>query len=282
MTGAEGAVKRGLFGILYRSGVVRLVTWRDRRAVQILCYHGVTGSASRLAGDAAGLHVRVDRFKAQLGYLRRRYRVISLREYIEARRRGSPLPPYTAVLTFDDGYRNCVTVAAPALKAMGMPATFFLVTDWVDQAEGAVRSSQAWDESDDRSHISWDEATTLSSAGFEIGSHTRSHAILTERAPDDAREEMAVSLAAVRQRLALDEVSFAYPKGAYDDWVVDLARELGYGCALTTDGGGNDQSTDLFRLRRTLVGDDDDVAAFAARICGLGYRLSRAQARLRP
>jgi hypothetical protein len=51
--------------------------------------------------------------------------------------------------------------------------------------------------------------------------------------------------------------------------VVAMTRELPYTCALTTDAGTNAPVTDLFLLRRNLIGDDDDEALFAARVSGL-------------
>jgi hypothetical protein len=55
-----------------------------------------------------------------------------------------------------------------------------------------------------------------------------------------------------------------------------MARELPYTCALTTDAGTNGPSTDLFLLRRNLIGDDDDEALFAARVSGLARLFQRA------
>lgn len=275
------AAKNALFAFLYRSGIARFANWSNRGLVRIVCYHGVTGRAARAHDDPAGLQVRRDRFEAHLEYLQRRHHVMALHEYVEARRRGRSLPPYSIVLTFDDGYKNVLTVAAPALRQMAMPATFFLVTEWVDNAGGGAVAPLGWNADHDKSFLSWEEAAVLSaSSAFDVGSHTRSHAILPELSREEAEEEMAASLLAVRNRLGADEVFLAYPKGRYADWIVDLAHEVGYGCALTTDGGLNARSTDLFRLRRTLVGDDDDVAAFAVRISGLGSWLSRARSKV--
>jgi hypothetical protein len=55
-----------------------------------------------------------------------------------------------------------------------------------------------------------------------------------------------------------------------------MTRELPYTCALTTDAGTNGPATDLFLLRRNLIGDEDDEALFAARVSGLTALLQRA------
>jgi hypothetical protein len=60
-----------------------------------------------------------------------------------------------------------------------------------------------------------------------------------------------------------------------------MARKLPYTCALTTDAGTNGPATDLFLLRRNLIGDDDDEALFVARVSGLTAALQRAFAPFR-
>ena len=46
---------------------------------------------------------------------------------------------------------------------------------------------------------------------------------------------------------------------------------------MTTDAGANDPDMNLFLLRRVLVGDDDDIPAFAARVSGLTALLAKAK-----
>jgi peptidoglycan/xylan/chitin deacetylase (PgdA/CDA1 family) len=223
--------------------------------------------------DPAGLHVRHDRFRAHLEYLQRRYRVISLRDYLAARAEGRKLPQYSVILTFDDGYRNFITAAAPALRHFEMPASIFLITDRIKD-NGGSETNRDWVEDDDGSYLSWADVKYLSKDGFEFGSHTCSHPKLPELSPDEVEQELAKAKAAIANRLQLDQLSLAYPYGLTSTGVADKARALGYSCALTTDTGFNDHRTDLFMLRRTLIGDDDDVASFATRVSGLTRWLS--------
>jgi hypothetical protein len=51
--------------------------------------------------------------------------------------------------------------------------------------------------------------------------------------------------------------------------IASRAAALGYSCAFTTETGFNNQMTELFKLHRTLIGDDDNTPAFAARVAGL-------------
>src|SRR5678815_3637723 len=43
---------------------------------------------------------------------------------------GSELPPNPVMITFDDGYRSCRDVALPILDELGVPATFFIATEF--------------------------------------------------------------------------------------------------------------------------------------------------------
>lgn len=273
-------MKKSLYAFLYAAGLVRLAAWWNRRRVMILCYHGVTERAERSPRDVLALHVRQDRFDAHLEHLRRRYRVISLRDYLSARREGRRLPDYSVILTFDDGYQNFMTAAAPRLAARGLPASVFLITDRV--REEATAAARAWDEGDDETYLSWAEVEALTrKQGIEFGSHTCSHPKLPTLPLDEAERELRASRAAIAARLKTDALSLAYPYGAYSDAVSQRARALNYACALTTDAGVNDARTDLFTLRRTLIGDDDDEASFAARVSGLAWWLGKALAPLR-
>src|SRR5437763_5237729 len=115
-------MKRILFALLYHTGVTRFAAWWHRKRVVFLCYHGVTQLAARSPADPHGLHVSRGRFEKHLDFLRRRYHAVSLREYLDARLGGRRLPHYSVVLTFDDGFRNFLTAAAPCLAERSMPA----------------------------------------------------------------------------------------------------------------------------------------------------------------
>jgi peptidoglycan/xylan/chitin deacetylase (PgdA/CDA1 family) len=59
--------------------------------------------------------------------LRQLATVVPLQNALEALAAGRPLPPRAVAITFDDGYRDNLDVAAPLLEKLGLPATFFLV-----------------------------------------------------------------------------------------------------------------------------------------------------------
>ena len=70
--------------------------------------------------------------------------------------------------------------------------------------------------------MSWEELGRLAAAGWEVGSHTRSHPLLTQVADDDSLAgELAQSKAVIESRLDRPCESIAYPYGDHDDRVVE-------------------------------------------------------------
>jgi peptidoglycan/xylan/chitin deacetylase (PgdA/CDA1 family) len=138
-----------------------------------------------------------------------------------------------------------------------------------------------WRESDDEGYLSWEEIKTLQQRGVEIGSHTCSHRKLSEIVPVEAERELAVSHQTIAARLSQATMPLAFPYGSYSEAVIEITRRLPYTCALTTDAGTNGDATNLFLLRRNLIGDDDDEGLFAARVSGLTTLFQRARAPFR-
>ena len=93
----------------------------------ILMYHRIEEPSS----DPWQLCVAPERFAAQMAILRQSFVPISLGDLADAVRAGS-VPPKSVAVTFDDGYRDNLTVAAPILGATMIPATVFVVSGAVD------------------------------------------------------------------------------------------------------------------------------------------------------
>jgi len=263
-------MKKFLFALLHVTRVTRIIAWLNRNRVGILCYHGVTGGNQRPLEDPYKLHIPLSLFLQQLDYLQANFRIVSLPEFLSARRERRRLPPGSMVLTFDDGFRNFATVVAPQLLQRGLPATAFLVTD-KSFAAGSSNGFQGWRAEDDATYLSWKEAAALAVKGIEFGSHTSSHPRLLNLSLDDARAEFASSREAIIRHIGHTEVPLSYPHGQTSEALSNLAASMGYTCGLTTALGLNNGSTDLFALRRTVIASDDDLATFAARASGLTW-----------
>jgi peptidoglycan/xylan/chitin deacetylase (PgdA/CDA1 family) len=97
-------------------------------AVAVVMYHGVT---DRPLPFTNWCQLDVATFADQIAFLASRYEILPLEEVVDRLARRRPLPKYSAVLTFDDGFRNVFTTAAPILARHQAPATVFLVTSLV-------------------------------------------------------------------------------------------------------------------------------------------------------
>ena len=266
-------MKKVLFALLYAAGVTRFAAWWYRKHVIFLCYHGVTERPTRNPEDPKGLHVNHRRFAAHLDFLQKHYQVIPLDNYINAHHCGRELPHYSVVLTFDDGFRNFFTTAAPMLAERQMPATVFLITDKASE-NGRQHLGQTWTPADDFSYLSWNEARILRQRqDVEFGSHTCSHSGLLALPAEETERELQQSYHDLVDNLKVEAPRLSYPKGQYSKILADDARKVGYTCAVTTDRGLNELDHDLFTLGRTLIGDDDDIPSFSVRVSGLRHWL---------
>lgn len=72
-----------------------------------------------------------ERFDTYLRFARTWLNVLPLEEAVERLQDGA-LPAAATCITFDDGYADNVTVAAPLLRKHGLPATVFVATDYID------------------------------------------------------------------------------------------------------------------------------------------------------
>jgi peptidoglycan/xylan/chitin deacetylase (PgdA/CDA1 family) len=116
--------------------------------------------------------------------------------------------------------------------------------------------------------LSWDELREMTRSGWEIGSHTVNHKILTRVSIAEAQHEIAISKEMLESKLEKPIDLFAYPNGKAQDFNVEVQNVLrtsGYSAAATTFDGFNDSSTDLFEIRRHSVWDKH-LPSFATRL----------------
>jgi peptidoglycan/xylan/chitin deacetylase (PgdA/CDA1 family) len=117
----------------------------ERGRLSILIFHRVLRQPDPLAQsepDAGG-------FEARMRWIRNWFTVLPLASAAERLRQGD-LPARALSITFDDGYADNAEVAAPILERLGLPATFFVTTGflqggcmWNDRIIEALRNCTA-------------------------------------------------------------------------------------------------------------------------------------------
>lgn len=274
-----------------------------RRWLGVLCYHGVISQRRSQWQDLFTFLVDVSEFRAQLEYIGKHFTPLSGSELRDGVLGNRPWPKNPVLVTFDDGYRNNITVAAPILKQMGIPAIFHLTTaylgsssilwtteirlrvlDWpeeeivctlgrydlgscgpdrrrrlsvanrlVEQCKrvcpqtrqqllALLRSKTEAFPSlyDEEAHafMDWQEARWLASQGFELGSHTVSHPVLTSLRTEAVESELRESRQAIETETGALCRFLAYPNGGPADYsaeVMRAAEQTGYEAAFSVE-----------------------------------------------
>jgi peptidoglycan/xylan/chitin deacetylase (PgdA/CDA1 family) len=224
----------------------------DRPAAMVLCYHIVEAPA------APRMQITRSVFRQQLRYLEMTgYNVIPLRqlyEYVTGKR--ASIPKNAIVITIDDGWRSTYTEAFPELQKRKFPFTVFIYPKIIGQTSLA---------------LTWAQIKEMADAGVDIQSHSLSHPYLTRRrhvSLDDAAYETWASRELSESKKTLEKetgrkVEFlAYPYGDYDMRLTKLVAQAGYSAALTCDFGRVKPGSDPLRMRRFVIDDRMDFAAF--------------------
>jgi peptidoglycan/xylan/chitin deacetylase (PgdA/CDA1 family) len=199
-----------------------------RRDLLVLCYHAVSADwGSDLAVHPQALEAQLTRV------LRRGYTPRTLSQAMDEGAAGGR----TLVVTFDDAYRSVLELAAPILARLEVPGTVFAPTDlatsgglmtdlipipdYLSGPPGELRC------------MNWEELRQLAGSGWEVGSHTCTHPVLTEIDPGAAASELSRSKAACEAEIGARCRSVAYPLGAWDETVTEAARGAGYEFGVT-------------------------------------------------
>ena len=251
-------------------------------------YHRV----DRAVRDRWHLCVSPENFEAQLCSLRRNFTPVGLAELGE-RIQTNRLEHGMVAVTFDDGYRDNLTVAMPVLKKLGIPATFFIA------GEGAVIGESFWWEVFDAfvqttdmdettatelhrrlmvastservrmiaelpprcsplpARLSVSELKELACEPLvDIGAHGWSHRALAGLAEGEQRLEMTRNIEVVSDVTGRKVEAFAYPFGGpFTDETIHLLRELGIKVACAIGNEPITVASDLLALSRFEVRD---------------------------
>lgn len=114
-----------------RLGVNSLCRHARRNKLLILCYHGVVSDDNHLDAHRHRVAVTVREFRRQLEIVARLFNPVSAQDLLDWVEGRATLPSRPALITFDDGFRNNLTLAAGELESRGVPALFFVTTGYV-------------------------------------------------------------------------------------------------------------------------------------------------------
>lgn len=165
------------------------------------------------------------------------------------------LPARAVALTFDDGYASVLEVAWPELRARGLPATLFAVSDYLESGRRFP-----WDVDHPRGSdlvrlATAEQVAAAAADGLDIGSHTVTHRWLPALSDTEVTDEVTRSRGDLEDLLGREITSFAYPMGGWSPAIRDHVARAGYRVAITCERGRNGADRDPMALRRAFAFD---------------------------
>ena len=186
------------------------------RLLPILTYHKIDPRVERFGFTRLSPY----RFKRTLEIVNKKcpFSVSSVDELVE-----NPFAKGKVALLFDDAYEDFEHYAYPVLDEFGYRAFLFVITDFIGK-------ENSWDLPSLRGfpHLGRASISSLSNSGIVIGSHTRSHRVLSSLSACEIRNELSYSKKLLEDITGKPVEAVSYPFGDWDERVIDIAAETGY------------------------------------------------------
>ena len=158
-------------------------------------------------------------------------------------------------ITFDDGYRDTLTIAAQTLAEKKLPFTVFV--------------SSANITSGDSKFLNRQELIELSNiSGATIGSHGHAHTHLAKMSPQDVTRDLKHSKDWLEQIVQKPVTTLSYPHGSYNNDVVRIASEIGFEFAATSKWGVYEVGTKKLEIPRIDVWSQDSRKVLQQKLLG--------------
>jgi peptidoglycan/xylan/chitin deacetylase (PgdA/CDA1 family) len=161
-------------------------------------------------------------------------------------------------LSFDDGFRNVYTNAAPILNKRKIPALFFIPSGFIGASFKEVECYclDILNMKKAVELVSWSDLKNMMSMGFDIGSHTRYHARLSDisNSSKTMDSEIRKSKEDIELNLDIDCKYFSWPFGTDNDKdkaSISFVEKSGYSaCFSAIRGDATPISESLFEIPR--------------------------------
>src|SRR5258708_3911873 len=229
------------------------------RELLVLAFHKI-GAPPRGSSNT-WFYIPIPVFEGYLKWLRDgSWRGIDADTFVASLTHPEILPPRSALLTVDDGYRSMRHAAVPLLSDYGFPSVLFVSTSFIG---GTNRFDQGVEP--EEPICDWDDLLEIQRSGVSLQSHGVTHRHLSELGLDELRHELWASKSALEARTGQSVTLFSFPYGDSGSSLEITATELcqaGYRAAFLY-GGGRERipPKSCYRLCRLAMGADTDLVA---------------------
>ncbi len=218
--------------------------------VPILVYHYIRIATNPKDPLGWSLSVTPREFQAQMDWLLTAGgHPVTIEQLMVALNGGAALPPHPVVLTFDDGYDDFATAAAPILARNGFVGIDYVVSGFIGRP----------------AYMTASQVQSVAAMGMVIGAHTVNHVNLVAMSSQLAKTEIDASKATLEHLVGHAVLDFAYPYGDVNDSVASLAAQAGFRDAVTMNYGTAQCGSQRFLLHRIRVVGADNVWSFAGK-----------------
>lgn len=134
-------LKKIIKDLIIASGALRLLYKYRGPSITILRYHSVQNNPADYDSTIGSSIIHsTEQFHEQMKLLSRHYNPISMDDVLSFLENGTSLPSYPVVITFDDGFKDNLDIAAPILNEFNIQATFYVIIDSLASQE----NQSAW------------------------------------------------------------------------------------------------------------------------------------------
>ena len=237
--------------------------------IPILLYHHIVPDSEGDFWKGNSAVITVSEFSAQMDYLHTNgFHTVSTKELQDFLYRGKRLPQQSVMIHFDDGYYSNIEFAYPILREYGFKAQVFLITETTKGGQKPYTKNA----------LTFISEQSLESTRdiFEYASHSHDmhrdyengkKTIMASSSKEDIIKDLQKSLSIVHNKKI-----FAYPKGQYNETIINALTKLEFLMAGTVEPGYVVQNSSFgFKLPRFIIPKDMSMQNFIKIVEGNYY-----------
>jgi peptidoglycan/xylan/chitin deacetylase (PgdA/CDA1 family) len=237
----KNVLKNAFFVVLECCGVNALFRHLNRGRIKVLMFHSISKSGLYFNNS-----VSESGFVHQLKYLSKYYSILKLSQ--EGNVSGYDPQKVNVLLTFDDGFIDNYTTAAPILAQSGLSGVYFVLGEcllngstpqFIKSRFGQLSTNEAY------STFMTKEARKMIEMGMTIGSHGQQHLDYSKIPFDDGLKDASDAKTNIENEIGMPVALFAFPWGKFQERHLDELKTV-YQRIFTTQHGFNNPDDFVF------------------------------------